>query len=85
MLNSLVLTALVGFWSAHIARKKGYSPLIWFFGGTGLLGLIIVSSLGNTMYLQDEAREAQRRKGNIIGSVMVTVTVLLVILMMSFQ
>lgn len=77
MILTIIISIGLGWMSASLARAKGYNPLIWFFGGTGILGLIVVGSMTDVGSLPDDRKQQQRRKDNIIGFALAIISVLL--------
>ena len=60
-----------GWLAAMDAKRKGYSPFLWFMGGAGLFGLGFLVEITLKSSLDDEATELVRQKrlrtGNVIG------------------
>jgi hypothetical protein len=57
--------------TAMEARRKGYSPALWFFAG-GLIGLLILALLpfvNEKSNLPEAQRKSKGRIGNLIGGV----------------
>ena len=70
----IVLLPILGTVNALMARKKGYSGVLWFFCA-GLLGLIALLTLPNTNAegIEQDEVERLRRRGNNIGGVILAV------------
>lgn len=77
---TIVLNLAVAGATAHTANKKGYNPIVWFFGG-GLLGLIILSILPDTHKdkFTEEAKKTRRIIGNSIGGVLAALSLFLIV------
>ncbi|MCB0189758.1 MAG: hypothetical protein KDE31_36050 [Caldilineaceae bacterium] len=82
---SIIASLFLGALSASVAKKKGYNPVIWFLGGTGILGLIVISVLSDTESLHETAQQPEKRKGNIIGALMILISLLGIVFVFSLQ
>lgn len=77
--------AAAGSASSDSAKKKGYDTVIWFFAGLNIFGVLIMMFLPNMdkfKELPDEEREAKQKRGNVIGSVLAIVSVILLIVLL---
>jgi hypothetical protein len=74
----LVLAIAFGIWMVTLAKKKGYTPWLWFCAA-GLLGLIILSVLPDLTKegLSEEEKAAKKKTGDVIGG---TISALAIIL-----
>ena len=58
--------------TAKEAGRRGYSPVLWFFGGAGLINLLIVAIfpfVNEKSKLPEVKRRTWRIAGNLIGGV----------------
>lgn len=77
-----------GFTSSENAKKKGYDPLIWFFAGLNILGILIMMFLPNLekfKELPDEERQAKQKRGDMIGGVLAVISVILIIILFAIN
>jgi len=62
---------LFGWLAAMDAKRRGYSPFLWFMGGSCLLGLGFFVEMALKSALDDGATELVKQKrlrtGNVIG------------------
>ena len=77
----LFIGVLIGASAAYTANKKGYNPILWFFAGGGLLGIIAINVLPDTNKPEftDEEKKKKQNTGNIVGGVIVAFLVILLI------
>ena len=63
--------------TAFVASRKGFNPVIWFFGG-GLLSLLVLAFLPSAARVELAAAEqsALRRRGNMVGVLMIGIGVI---------
>jgi hypothetical protein len=75
---AIIVLLVVGAITAYYASWKGYNPLIWFFAG-GVIGLVLLLLLPNVNDPSHFAHERAQltRNGNIVGGVLVVISVVI--------
>lgn len=81
----LLALAAAGSASSENAKKKGYDPVIWFFAGLNIFGILIIMFLPNLdkfKELSDEERKSKQKKGDVTGGVLAVISVILMIILL---
>lgn len=82
----MLIFLVFGLLTAYLAHRKGYNPVLWFFAA-GLIGLICILILPDVSKsdMSDEERAGQIKRGNIIGGVIVALSLVLSLVFVSVR
>lgn len=78
----LALGIVVGALAAWLAKRRGYNPVIWFFAGQGLLGLLVIFLFPSPKQpnITDDERAKRIKNGNIGGFVLIGLGIFLAVI-----